>query len=138
MTEGKIWKHSNLGLLSLQRKIGIQQAKIMNAWDVTVLRGVLPIAYLADDEHVLAFDDAPLRHGAQGLADVHLVAVAVGRVDVTVASCYGGLDGPLDWGAGPVAGLQQSKWVERNVKGKGVVNIFLIFWSQRVWELFFK
>lgn len=64
--------------------------------------------HLTDDEHVLAFDDALLYFGSHGLADLMLVFVAEGGVDVPVAGGDGGLHRTLDHvAAGEVGGLQR-------------------------------
>lgn len=65
--------------------------------------------YLTDNEHVLAPDDALLHLGAQSFTDIGLIAVAVGGVNVAVASCDGGLYRTLDRGAGKMAGLQRAQ-----------------------------
>lgn len=66
-------------------------------------------SHLANDEHVLAPDDALLHLGEQGLADVSLIFVAVGGVDVAIAGRNGSLYSALDRGAGEMGGLQQVK-----------------------------
>lgn len=66
-------------------------------------------SHLTDNEHVLAPDDALLHLGKQGLADVSLIFVAVGGVDVAVAGRNGSLYCALHGGAGAMGGLQQVK-----------------------------
>ena len=71
-----------------------------------------PGSHLAGDKHVLSPDDALLDLGAQGPADVHLVVVVVGRVDVAVARRDARLHSRLSLGRGArqVGWLGGTRW----------------------------
>lgn len=69
------------------------------------------MSHLTNDEHVLALDDALLDFGLHALANLTLVVVAEGRVDVAVAGGDGRLHSSLDHVAGEVGGLQRVRQV---------------------------
>lgn len=101
----------------LARKIKHQSKRTLKCKGSPALTPVLHRSHLTDDEHVLAPDDALLHLGQQGLADVSLIFVAVGGVDVAIAGRNGSLYRALDRGAGEKGGLQQVKQVKQFQNG---------------------
>lgn len=72
--------------------------------------GQLVSTHLADDEHVLAPDDALLHLGAESFAYIHLIEVGVGGVYVPIAGSNRCLYCTLDGRRRQVVRLQQEKY----------------------------
>lgn len=79
-------------------------------------------AHLADDEHVLTPDDALAHLGTEGTSHLHLVAVAVGSVEVPVTGGNGRFHSTLKH-LGAAGLLSEPRWENQQPK---IANVIII------------
>lgn len=90
-------------LMSASRQFSHRYKSVVNDKKMSPVCG----PHLADNEHVLAFDDTLVHLGFQRLANISFILKAVSRVNVATTSSDGCLYRPLDRGVGEGRGLQQ-------------------------------